>query len=190
MLDSAISWFSSANNILAFSQLLTAAVTAVATIALWRVTRVLAVETAKLAQMTSQPFVVCNLESSASSAVALNLTLRNTGNATAFDIKLELLPALPKYDGSPAEDDTSSIRELSVLAPGLVHYVEGVMSRDIPNKKYAATISWANRPNAAVRETLSYNFKPKDGFRGGWGTKGLHQIAGTLEKISDSLSKR
>lgn len=74
-----VEWFLHAANLLAFSQLIAAAVTAWATFALWRVTRVLAVETKTLAAMTSRPFVVCSLESSGASAVALNLTLRNTG---------------------------------------------------------------------------------------------------------------
>lgn len=90
--ENLLKWFAVADNALSFAQLVAAFVTALATFALWRVTRVLAVETKTLAAMTSRPFVVCSLESSGASAIALNLTLRNTGNATAFDVKLELSP--------------------------------------------------------------------------------------------------
>ena len=96
MVSDIFEWLSHAGNILALAQLVAAFVTAVATWALWRVTRVLAVETATLAKMTSRPFVVCMLESSGASSRALNLVLRNTGNATAFDVTLQLAPHFPK----------------------------------------------------------------------------------------------
>ena len=88
------SWLIEGANLLAFAQLIAAFVTALATIALWRVTKLLANETSVLAEMTSRPFVVCALESSGASAIALNLVLRNTGNAAAFDIEVEISPPL------------------------------------------------------------------------------------------------
>ena len=100
---SIVEWFSQGANALAFSQLVAAGVTAIATIALWRVTRVLAVETKVLAKMTSQPFVVSSFESSGADPTALNLTLRNTGNATAFDVKFRITPAPPKANGQPSK---------------------------------------------------------------------------------------
>lgn len=183
-------WLSGAANALAVAQLAAAGVTALATIALWRVTRVLAVETAVLAKMTSRPFVVCGLESSGASAIALNLILRNTGNATAFDVNLELSPALPKPDGSPPEDETLSTRDVSFLPPGQALTIQGVMGPEVHDKAFAATVSWASLPGASVRETLSYTFKPKDGFRGGWNTKGSHHIAEELEKLRKELGKK
>lgn len=105
-------------NFVTLTQVLAALVTAVATIALWRVTRVLAIETTTLAKMTAQPFVVCWLESSASSAIALNLTLRNTGNATAFDIRMVLTPALPENPNqAPTENNSETVFRTSLLPP-------------------------------------------------------------------------
>jgi hypothetical protein len=190
MSEQVSNWFSNSSNALAFAQLAAAAVTAIATIALWRVTRVLADETAILAKMTSRPFVVCYLESSGASAVALNLTLRNTGTRTAFDIKLELFPALPKHDGSPSENEELSRREVSLLPPGQVLTIQGVMGMNIHDKVFSATVSWASLPGASIRETLSYKFEPTDGFRGGWKTKGPHDIANELEKLRKQLANR
>ncbi len=183
-----VAWFNVAANSLAFAQLVAAFVTALATIALWRVTKVLAIETRTLAAMTARPFIVCSLESSGASAIALNLTLRNTGNATAFDVKLELSPALTKPDGT-TNDDPQTTWDISLLPPGQALSAQGVMGPDVHDKTYSATISWAAMPGASVRETLSYSFAAKDGFRGGWNTKGPHHIAEELEKIRKQLAK-
>ena len=51
-IENVVAWFTNAANALVFAQLVAAFVTAIATIALWRVTRVLAVETKTLAAMT------------------------------------------------------------------------------------------------------------------------------------------
>jgi len=182
-------WFTEAANALAVAQLVAAFVTAIATFALWRVTRVLAVETKTLAAMTSRPFVVCSLESSPASAIALNLTLRNTGNATAFDVKLQLSPALEKPDGSPPDDETMTKWEISLLPPGQILTTQGVLGPTVHDKVFSATVSWASLPGASVRESLSYKFEPKDGFRGGFASKGVHHVAEELEKLRKQLTK-
>ncbi|WP_297772109.1 hypothetical protein [uncultured Roseovarius sp.] len=181
--ENAVAWFTEAANILSFAQLVAAFVTAIATFALWRVTRVLAVETQTLAAMTSRPFVVCGIESSLADATALNLVLRNTGNATAFDVKAKITPPLPKPNGQPVENATETLLDVSFLPPGLVLPRKGVMSRDIPETTFSVEVSWSLMPGATNRETLTYTMEAKDGFRGGWGEKGLHQIAQELEKV-------
>lgn len=188
--ENLVAWFADAANALAFAQLVAAFVTAVATFALWRVTRVLAVETKTLAAMTSRPFVVCSLESSGASAIALNLTLRNTGNATAFDVKFSLSPALPKPNGEKPEDDTKTENEISLLPPGQALHLQGVMGPEVCDKKFAVTLSWSQLPGAKKRETLEYSFEPKDGFRGGWNTKGVHEVAQELEKMRNEMRAR
>jgi hypothetical protein len=119
----------------------------------------------------------------------LNLTLRNTGNATAFDVKLELSPALEKPDGSPPDDPSKTTWEISLLPPGQALTTQGVMSTNVYGKIFVATVSWAAMPGVSIRESLSYSFEPKDGFRDGWNTKGLHQIAEELEKIRKQLPR-
>ncbi|MEJ5087129.1 hypothetical protein [Brucella pseudogrignonensis] len=176
--------------ILSYSQLLAALVTAVATIALWYVTRVLAVETKTLAKMTSQPFVVCSLQSSQADASALDLILENTGNAVAFDVDVTITPALPDPHGNKVERETNSKINISMLPPSLTYRKQGVMWRDVYDQNYQVKIDWKTHPEKSNVETLSYSFSPKEGFRGGWNVKGLHQIANELEKVNKSLSKR
>lgn len=188
--ENAVAWITEAANALAFGQLVAAFVTAVATFALWRVTRVLAVETKTLAAMTSRPFVVCSLESSGASSIALNLTLRNTGNATAFDVKFSLSPALPKPNDEKPEDDTKTENEISLLPPGQALHLQGVMGPEVYDKKFAVNLSWSQLPGAKKRETLEYSFEPKDGFRGGWNTKGVHDVAQELEKMRNEMKAR
>jgi hypothetical protein len=188
-IENAVAWFAVAANTLAFSQLLAAFVTAIATFALWRVTRVLAVETKTLAAMTSRPFVVCSLESSPVSANSFNLTLRNTGNATAFDVKLQLSPAIANPDGSPLDDETKTSWEISLVPPGQALTQYAGFGPDIHDIVYSSNVSWATSPGGSVRESLSYKFEPKDGFQGGVNVKGAHQIAEELEKLRKQMAK-
>jgi hypothetical protein len=186
--ENAVAWFAEAANALVFAQLVAAFVTAIATIALWRVTRVLAVETKTLAAMTSRPFVVCSAESSPVSANSFNLVLRNTGNATAFDVKLQLSPPIANPDGSPLADETMTSWEVSLLPPGQALTKYAGFGPDIHDKTYTAKVSWASLPGASVRESLAYEFEAKDGFQGGVITKGPHHIAEELERLRKQLA--
>lgn len=188
--ENVIAWFSEASNALSFAQLLAAFVTAVATFALWRVTRVLAIETKTLASMTSRPFVVCGIESSLADPTALNLVLRNTGNATAFDIQAKITPPLPMPNGQPDEGATETSLEVSFLPSGQVLPRKGVMFRDVPETIYSVEVSWSLTPNTNNRETLAYKMEARDGVQGGWNAKGLHHIAQELEKVRRLVEKR
>lgn len=185
-----VGWFTEADNALAFAQLIAAFVTAIATFALWRVTRILAIETKTLAATSSRAFVVSSFESSGADPTALNITLRNTGNATAFDVKLRISPALPRYDGQKSEDETQTTFETSLLPPGVVLPFQGVMSRDVPEGIFEVNVSWSQMPGDTNRQQIAYKTEPKDGFRGGWDTKGLHQIAQEIEKLRKFQEKQ
>ena len=188
LIDDWVTWVSNPSNALAVAQLAAAGVTALATIALWRVTRVLAKETEALAKLTSQPFVVGSLESSSVSSNAFNLTLRNTGNATAFDIVLEITPPIPNFDGSiPSEKFIR--RTVSMLPPQNPLTLQVAMGPDIHDKKFEAIVSWSRRPKEDARESLTYVFSPLDGFQGGVVTKSAHHIAEELEKIRKHIGK-
>jgi hypothetical protein len=123
-----IAWITVGENMLTIAQLAAAFITALATFALWRVTRVLAVETSELAKMTSRPFVICGIESSLADPTALNLVLRNTGNAAAFDIKTRVTPPLPQSNGTIGEGETETLVDVSYLPPGQVLSRKGFMS--------------------------------------------------------------
>lgn len=186
--DKVVAWFTETANILAVAQLVAVVVTAWATWALWRATRVLAVETKTLAAMTSRPFVVCSAESSPVSANSFNLVLRNTGNATAFDVKLQLSPPIANADGSPLADEIMTSWEVSLLPPGQALTKYAGFGPDIHDKTYTAKVSWASLPGASGRESLSYKFEAKDGFQGGVIAKGPHHIAEELEKLRKQLA--
>lgn len=67
--------------------------------------------------MTSRPFVICGIESSLADPTALNLEVRNTGNAAAFDIKTKVTPLLPKANGVVDEGETETLVDVSYFPP-------------------------------------------------------------------------
>ncbi len=176
-------WLTQPGNLLTLAQVLAALVTAFATWALWRVTKVLAVETSALAKMTSNPFVVCYLRSGHSNPKAMNLTLENTGNATAFDIQLRVTPALPGPNSNGVVEKDATTFECSLLPPSKDLVIQAVLPTEAYEQRFNVDMSWSSRPGDAKREKLSYWFGATDGFRAGWRTKGLHEIADELEKI-------
>ncbi|PLU03827.1 hypothetical protein [Sinorhizobium medicae] len=182
-------WLAVPTNAVAFAQVLAAIVTAFATIALWHVTRILAVETKVLSSMTSRPFVVFSFQSSLAAAEALDSMVSNTGNATAFDVEVTISPALPNGNGSRDPEKEESKFLVSLLPPGAAIPKQGVMSRDVYEETFSVDASWSSSPNSAKRERIRYNIQPQDGFRAGWRVKGDHQIAEELEKIRKLLPK-
>ena len=180
-------WLIEGQNALLAAQVVVALMTAFATVALWRVTRELATETAALAKMTSRPFVVAVFESSGASSIAMNLGLRNTGNGTAFDVTLEISPSLPDITQSNIDNQSSTQHSVSLLPPGQTLELRGVLGSKVSDQSFAVKIGWSNSPGSGSRETLSYNMMVQDGFRAGWNTKGLHQVAEELEKIRKQL---
>ncbi len=185
--EHALNWILTPENALSAAQVFAALVTAAATYALWRVTRVLAIETSELANMTSKPFVVGTLESSGASPSALNLVLRNTGNAAAFDIQLKLTPPLPDHHGNVDPDSTETTKEISLLPPGQVLPLTGVMGREIHGVVYDVTVSWTKEPGGANRDSLDYKVSTKEGFSGGWNAKNMHHVATELQKIRENM---
>ncbi|MDW9523786.1 hypothetical protein GOA61_09455 [Sinorhizobium meliloti] len=182
-------WIAAPGNAVAAAQLFAALVTAAATIALWYVTRILAVETKVLSSMTSRPFVIFSFQSSLAAAEALDSVVSNTGNATAFDVEVTISPALPNGNGSRDPEKEESKFLVSLLPPGAAIPKQGVMSRDIHEETFSVDVSWSSAPKSTERERIRYNIQPQDGFRAGWRVKGNHQIAEELEKIRKLLPK-
>ena len=170
-------------NAVAVAQLLAAFITALATIALWHVTRTLAVETKTLSSMSSRPFVTASFRSNLAAATALDLAISNTGNAPAFDIHVVITPPLPRPNGSRNADTSGSIFAVSLLQPGFSLPREGVLGRDVHDESFDVVVSWSDYPRSSKREELAYSMTVNDGFKDGWGVKGQHHIAEELEKI-------
>ncbi|WP_053059075.1 hypothetical protein [Croceicoccus naphthovorans] len=104
------------NTFAVFGTLFGTLATALATFALWRVTRVLAVETKRMADAAMQPQVVATIVPNPWSTIHLDITVENTGNATAFDIEVGFDP--PLSNGEAREGKSLPLQRISVLKPG------------------------------------------------------------------------
>jgi hypothetical protein len=173
--------------VIAIGGVLGTLVTAVATIFLWRVTKVLANETTRMVQAASQPHVVATIEPNRWSLRHFDLKVDNTGNATAYDISINFDPPLESGEarGSQLEIPLSAI---SVLKPG-----QGISSYlseydSLKNKVYTISISWRRDPQNQTREQNIYKLDMAD--REGisqLGSEPMVQIAEHIKKIQESL---
>ena len=143
-----------------------------------------------------EPFVICNIESSAASVIALHLIIKNTGNATAFDINAKIFPALPDIHGDPRKDKTETNFCISLLPPNQGFPYMSFQVKDIPEEPFDVIVSWASKPKGRKRKSISYTMGSRDDFGRGWEEKGLDQIAKELklfrtqfEKITKHLEK-
>jgi hypothetical protein len=140
-----------------------AAVTAVATIALWRVTATLAKETTRMADATGQPQIVATLRPNRWTVKYADLTITNSGNASAFAIRMEFDPPLQVDDEDPQPDQRGMpFRQVSILRPG--ESLSSDVGRSFPllEKSYRVTTSWLRHPQALKRESLSYTLSLAD----------------------------
>lgn len=140
-----------------------AAVTAVATIALWRVTAVLAKETMRMADATGQPQIVATLRPNQWSMMYADLTISNSGNASAFAVHMEFDPPLViDDDNTPSDERAVPFKEVSILRPG--ESLSSHIGRSFPllEKSYRVTTSWLRHPQGLERESLSYTLTMAD----------------------------
>jgi hypothetical protein len=180
-------WFANGANALTSAQVLAAFVTAFATIALWRVTKLLAKETSLLASLTSQPFVIAALKSSDENATALDLSIQNTGNATAFNIRLFLSPKLRPPNRPQPSHDTKGDYNVSLLPPGQILSVDVAYGPEIHDVAYSVELSWTTHPQSKDRQNLSYKITARDGFQAGWNKTGMKDIVDELGKLREAV---
>jgi hypothetical protein len=162
------------------------AVTAVATIFLWRVTKTLAVETKRMAEASSQPQIVATLEPNQWSMMHADLVIANTGNATAFDIRLTFDP--PLQNGEAREGQRGiPFQKVSVLKPG--HSASSYLSEFGPllGNNYTVTITWLRDPASSDREASSYvlDMRDTDGITRLGAASPLIQIAEQMKKMRE-----
>lgn len=163
-------------------------VTAVATFFLWRVTKILARETTRMAKAAAQPHVVATILPNRWSMIHFDLHIDNSGNAPAYDIKIEFDP--PLENGKDRKDELPiPLQNLSVLKPG-----QGMSSfladyQSIKGKSYSVSISWKTMPNASVTEHINYtlNINDLEGIST-LGSDPLVQIATHIKKIDENSS--
>jgi hypothetical protein len=129
--------------------------TAIATIFLWRVTKVLAVETKRMADASGRPQVVVSLLPSHWSSIHFDMEVTNTGNATAFDIATNFDP--PLADRGLRKGKLPPYRKISVLNPGqsLRSYALEV-DETFFDAIFQIECSWCAAPKSKNREILSY----------------------------------
>ncbi len=164
-------------------QIIVAGVTAFAAIAL-------VMATIALIRVTKRkPFAVCTIESSEIAFTALNVVIRNTGNATAFDINTKITPPIPNPDGKMPEGETETNLYVSILPPeqGFPHRV--FQSWNSPVKKFNVNISWASKPNGWEwqRKSLTYIIDNSDELRSGFIVGGVHKITQELVTFNKQL---
>ena len=183
-MDSAQTWITT---FIAFGGLLGTLVTAVATLFLWRVTKLLAVETKRMAEASAQPHVVATLDPNRWSMRHFDLKVDNTGNATAYDIKVDFTPPLINGEGR-AGAMAVPFENISLLKPGqgmgsyLAEY--SIVSKRV----YSVRVSWRRSSADSQREENVYTINMAD--RQGVSDLGgdpLVNIANDLAKIREDL---
>lgn len=185
LLEMIFSW----SSLFAFLEFLPVVVTAVATVLLWKVTKVLATETRKLASMKPRPFVVGTFSSSSASSAALNFSLLNTGDATAFDVVLSVSPSIREPNGAEPKEGSADRIYVNILAPRREVVTKVAFATEIPTQVYKVSVSWLEKPKGTDRQMISYETQASDGFGAAWGENGLHQIHKEVEGIRLSAQK-
>lgn len=130
-------------------------VTALSTVALVGATVVLAIFTWFLADRTGKPQVVATLESNQWAMNFLDLRIENTGNATAFDIRVSFEPPLPTFKEDP-KDGEAPLSRVSLLRPGQSMNSSQCEFQRALKDVYTAKVSWTRHPQSRRRDTLSY----------------------------------
>uniref|UniRef100_B0T0V6 Uncharacterized protein n=1 Tax=Caulobacter sp. (strain K31) TaxID=366602 RepID=B0T0V6_CAUSK len=142
-------------NFIGLAGLIGTVVTAVATFFLWRVTKVLAIETKRMADANSRPQIVATLEPNQWSLRHADLVIANTGNATAFDIGIQFDP--PIANGEARGDEMPiPLQNISVLKPG--QSISSYLSEFGPllEISFSVSIEWLTDPSSKERGKITY----------------------------------
>lgn len=185
MLDPA---FWTVSNVAVLGTLAGAIATAIATFFLWRVTKQLAVETKRMADLAAQPQVIALIVLNQWSTMHFDLVLENTGNAAAFNIEVKFDPPLV------ADEDVSlgkgvPFQKVSVLKPGQrLQSFLGDASQYLENDNvYGVEVSWQLHPDVSERQSLQYSQNMAD--YAGVGYLGerdpIVKIANEMQKLRD-----
>jgi hypothetical protein len=149
------------DSLLTWGTLVAAVSTALATFFLWRVTKLLAVETKRMADAAAQPQVVAVITPNQWSTIHLDIEVANTGNATAFDIEIVFDP--PLENGEARRDEMPvPFQRISLLKPAqsLRSYLSDV--GDYLEKRFTVIVSWKLHPASSTRETMVYELNMAD----------------------------
>lgn len=178
------------------SPLVTAVSTGVlcfATIVLCFVTFLLYLATRKMAEASSQPFIVATIELNQWDPMFCDLVISNTGNASAFDIKIKMIPDT-RADFLTGEQSTKPIpmNNISTLPPGKemrsgfskIGEVMGV------EKTRGIVITWKRNPRQKKPDLLTYDYYFPSGIMPVGGGSPEVKIANQLQKIQEHLVRK
>jgi len=160
------------------------AVTAVATIFLWRVTKALAIETKRMAEASAQPHIVATIEPNRWSMMHSDFRIENTGNAPAYDIQIAFEPPLPANEFRSGD---VPLQRVSVLKPGQAMTTYLAEFREVLQHAYSVTTSWRRDPSKDIRETNIYqlDLRSMEGMGNLGASDPLIQIAEQLKKLRE-----
>lgn len=176
------------NGIIAICGAIGTLVTAVATFFLWRVTKTLATETTRMVEAAGQPHVVATLIPNRWSMRHFDLHVDNTGNATAYDIRIGFDP--PLENGEARGGDLGiPLQKISVLKPGQGLHSYLSEYEGLKGKVYRVAISWRRDPATDIRQDNVYSLSmaDNDGLTQ-LGDEPLVQIAKHIKKLEESWS--
>lgn len=178
------SWITTA---LGVGGMLATVVTAVATIFLWRVTKLLAKETTRMVEASDQPHVVATLSPNRWSLRHFDLVVDNTGNATAYDIRIVFNPPLENGEAR-REDAKIPFQRVSVLKPGqeLRSYLADIDV--LEGKAFEVAVSWRHGSKDKPRQTNAYTLNMTD-YTGSseLGLDPMIDMARSLGRVEKSL---
>jgi hypothetical protein len=107
-----------------------------------------------MAEATSRPLVVANVEVNDWSLLHLDLLLHNAGAGPAFNVELRFDPALPtRVEGREMPPPFQSV---SLLRPGQVLKSYIADYAYIKGQRFRITISWRRKPSGKKQESISY----------------------------------
>ncbi|RWP68175.1 hypothetical protein [Mesorhizobium sp.] len=172
------------NNLFTYSQFILAAATAVTSVALAWITYILAKHTKRMADNTSTPHIVVTIEPNRWSIIHFDLIVSNTGNATAYDIKIAFNPPLPSADAR--RELSMPLQNLSVLRPG--HQISSYLAEysKLKDQAYSVTVTWKFSPKSRD-DSSSYllNISDYDAITRLGAVEPSVQIAEQLKKFRD-----
>lgn len=140
-----------------------------------------------MAEASAQPHVVVTLAPNRWSARHFNLHVDNTGNATAYDIKVSITPPL-QNDETRNDDAKIPFERISVLKPGtgLCSYLSEY--QPLKGKTFEVKISWLKSSSEKSREENSYILRMSDHEGVSWlGNDPAVDVAQHLKKIEKNL---
>lgn len=173
------------DTIVTFISAIAALLTAIATFFLWRVTRLLAVETKRMVDASAQPHVVVTLDPNPWAAFYFDINIANSGNAPAYNIEVTFDP--PLVNAEHRQEQNVPFSRVSVLKNGQSLNSSLCKYEQIKDQVYSVTVSWSKKPNNSEKEvhTYNYNMKSFEGISYLGARNPMTQIAEQIKKIRE-----